>query len=114
MTPEFKAKWIQALRDGKYQQTRGVLKDSSGGMCCLGVAADLVDSSGWTDQIMEGSQGHYGFGWRVDGPTLCEAVAHAIGIPTEEARELALRNDGGGKYSPHSFADIADLIEERL
>lgn len=33
-------KWINALRSGKYKQTKGALQDSAG-YCCLGVACDL-------------------------------------------------------------------------
>ena len=34
-------KWIQALRSGKYNQTRYILHDSQG-YCCLGVACDIL------------------------------------------------------------------------
>ena len=38
--------WLVALRSGDYEQTRGALR-WSGGFCCIGVAADLVDPDGW-------------------------------------------------------------------
>lgn len=37
MDAELKAKWVAALRSGKYQPTRRRLKDEEGGYCCLGV-----------------------------------------------------------------------------
>jgi len=33
-------KWVKVLRNGRYKQTQGVLKDNVG-YCCLGVACDL-------------------------------------------------------------------------
>lgn len=33
-------KWVQALRSGKYSQTKKVLNDQNG-FCCLGVACDI-------------------------------------------------------------------------
>ena len=35
------AKWLEALRSGKYKQTTGRLQDSKG-FCCLGVACDVL------------------------------------------------------------------------
>ena len=36
-----RAKWVEALRSGKYQQGRGRLKNEKDQFCCLGVATDL-------------------------------------------------------------------------
>jgi hypothetical protein len=41
MNPEVKAKWIAALRSGKYRQVKETLKKRNGGMCCLGVLCDV-------------------------------------------------------------------------
>jgi hypothetical protein len=35
-----KAKWLKALRSGKYNQTKGQLKDETG-YCCLGVLCEV-------------------------------------------------------------------------
>lgn len=40
MNPEVKRRWIEALRSGKYQQSRKYLHDENG-FCCLGVLCDL-------------------------------------------------------------------------
>jgi hypothetical protein len=40
MNPEIKQKWIDALRSGKYNQTKSNLK-SKNGFCSLGVLVDL-------------------------------------------------------------------------
>lgn len=39
LPPRFKAKWLSALRSGKYEQSFGHLYDNNGKYCCLGVAA---------------------------------------------------------------------------
>lgn len=44
MDEKFKAKWVRALRSGKFKQTRGKLINiKTGGMCCIGVGAFLKD-----------------------------------------------------------------------
>jgi hypothetical protein len=110
MTPEFKQKWIEALRSGKYQQAREVLKDGQGGMCCLGVAADLIDSSKWSVERDRGG----GFGWGVCRSDQLAEIAEAIGIALCDAKNLASRNDGTDEYRRHSFEEIARLIEQRI
>src|SRR5687768_3068313 len=37
MTKKQRDKWVKALRSGEYGQTKGVLTDGIGGLCCLGV-----------------------------------------------------------------------------
>lgn len=49
-------RWVEALRSGRYKQTRSVLRNpDTGGMCCLGVVCDLVEPFGWDgiDEIGE-------------------------------------------------------------
>ena len=89
MTPESKAKWLAALRSGKYKQGKGMLK-CEGRYCCLGVAVEIGIST--PNELFP--------------ETLC----------TEEdfldeclQRKLASLNDGG-----RSFKKIADYIEEKL
>lgn len=42
MDAQLKAKWVEALRSGKYRQGRSTLKHS-GSFCCLGVLCDVAD-----------------------------------------------------------------------
>src|SRR6185503_10300407 len=53
MNPEFKAKWLEALRSGRYQQATDVLRDESNCFCCLGVLADIIDPTGWSPTVAE-------------------------------------------------------------
>lgn len=53
MDAEFKVKWLEALRSGKYTQGTGSLKywfEGTYKYCCLGVAGDLL-----CDNLPEGS-----------------------------------------------------------
>ena len=54
MNQEIKAKWIAALRSGKYKQGEGCLNDGHGGFCCLGVLCD-VQGVEWTPGIDYGT-----------------------------------------------------------
>lgn len=40
MKPEIKAKWLEALRSGNYEQGKGALRRQQS-FCCLGVLCDL-------------------------------------------------------------------------
>lgn len=41
MNKGIKAKWVAALRSGKYEQTHGALRDGDKGFCCMGVLCNL-------------------------------------------------------------------------
>jgi hypothetical protein len=117
MTPELKAKWIEALRSGKFPQATGELKKiRSGevvGFCCLGVLCELTGKDG-------PSQSNFGF--------LNDDTAKELGLPVASEEEVAKfvngarsvndlegksfqiraagRNDGGW-----TFQQLADWIE---
>jgi hypothetical protein len=114
MTPELKAKWIEALRSGEYEQGDGALF-SNGKYCCLGVLLAITKD--------DFNQRYQGF--------ISSGVAARIGIPvapqeqverftdsgcsTVEENETssfqlqaAARNDSGW-----SFREIADWIEQQ-
>jgi hypothetical protein len=46
MDPTIKAKWIDALRSGKYRQGKGALHKTDNSFCCLGVLCDLALQEG--------------------------------------------------------------------
>jgi hypothetical protein len=123
LKPEVKAKWLAALRSGKYKQGSGILAKtsvSSGktNYCCLGVLAKV---SGVTKGLNE--------------EFLTEGMSRKIGctIPKHVQQTLASLNDGedtaeddavekylasvGSKMSyskPHKFGTIANFIEKYL
>lgn len=121
MDQEIKREWVEALRSGRYQQGRNVLRsgwDADAQFCCLGVLADLYakshgvpwappeeGTSAWT--LPDGSVallGHDVTEWARlnDSPSVDD--------PAGGTMALSALNDLG----KHSFAQIADLIEEQL
>jgi hypothetical protein len=117
MNKEIKAKWLAALRSGKYKQAVGALHTDDNAFCCLGVLCDLHAQE--TGAVWDGE---YRYFKRADiPPTLvCDwagleeanPIIHRIDLPidtNEAALSVAEYNDR--KYS---FDQIADLIEQHL
>lgn len=99
--------WVEALRSGKYEQTRHTLRTADG-FCCLGVLADIAGCE-WSIDT-----GHYlADGCMRTAPNIARlfvGLADDEGnYPVDEDDEvnsLASLNDAG---TP--FAQIADIIE---
>ena len=122
LDPEFKAKWVAALRSGDYKQTTLKLHRASGGYCCLGVVGILC---GLNSELL------------LEKDAFCESEnlggllnkipKQLLGAGNVEEKDynpliekLACMNDGhheddfnptGKKYT---FLEIADWIEENL
>jgi hypothetical protein len=98
MNKEIKEKWTAALRSGEYTQTKFMLRnitDSPVSHCCLGVLAEIVEPSVFTDR--SGTYVHTD----VYGPAELEGSA---------VNTCVNMNDAQGK----TFAEIADWIDEKL
>lgn len=104
MNPEWKDKWLKALRSGEYQQGTGLLCCVINGQeyyCCLGVLAHIAGEP-------QGRLTVNGYIW--------QKLADKVGLPAnaeEEARVqgcLITMNDT--RRVP--FAEIANWIEENL
>lgn len=116
MNKEIKKRWIEALRSGEYKQGKGRLcalnEDNTYSYCCLGVLADLRLKESLDGDNKEGIM-FYTF-LPSDVVEWCKIgnVDPYINFK-EERRSLALINDGNpGLYiEPHTFNEIADLIE---
>jgi hypothetical protein len=103
MTPEFKQKWIEALRSGQYTQATQRLKNEDGGFCCLGVACHLIDPAKWSPNKDVG-----GLDWGDCKSQLADQnLADKLGLPTSLVQRLAIKNDEGT-----TFAEIADYLEQ--
>lgn len=122
MNPEWKRKWVDALRSGEYKQGREVLK-SGDEFCCLGVLADLCAREGavdghWTEGDMWKDQNVDYEECQLLPRSVQQATGIAIEAPTVESRSLrvsiTLLNDGDHIIPRHSFEEIADIIEEQL
>ena len=105
------AKWLAALRSGKYQQSTQVLRGAEG-FCCLGVLCDVIDPTRWSGQVYD--RGAIGF----PPPDILASV----GMPHQRAGNIngesiynnlttrvAHMNDRGS-----SFTEIADLLEQEF
>ena len=103
MKAEIKAKWVEALRSGKYKQAKGVLRSMTGGYCCLGVLCDVYRPSGWQ------KDGLFEFDGRVGGSMLPHTMNAPVGLSEDHEGTLVNMNDDG-----MSFPGIADWIEANV
>lgn len=91
LDPELKAKWVEALRSGKYTQGKDRLQ-RSGCYCCLGVLQVIHPIPSETDDEL-----------------LDITEATKLGLNFTAQAVLAAMNDEG-----RSFEQIADYIEDAL
>lgn len=103
MKQELKTKWLAALRSDQYTQCKGSLEksnsDGSVSHCCLGVL-NVVNGKSNEEEIYS---------------PLDYLLSSNVGIPNSTMRsKLANMNDGRQGEAPHSFAQIADYIDENL
>lgn len=144
MNPEIKEKWLEALRSGKYAQTRYRLQRTKpaihhpsglavtpepvlAGFCCLGVLADVVGCD-WEESLEPGCLGIYSKHHEDDGDDgginigdPPGEILEEAGLTFEEATHLMCMNDGtrntngqGWQVKPSTFAELADFIEEKF
>jgi hypothetical protein len=104
MDIELKNKWIGALRGGKYEQTNGTLRDSTG-FCCLGVLCDVIDSSGWVeDNYFKFPEFN-----KTQGGYFDTDICESIGLCPDVQHEAMRMNDAG-----KNFIQIATYLESEI
>lgn len=120
MPKEMKAKWLEALRSGKYPQGRDTLFDGYG-YCCLGVLQVAID--GTVEKGDDGSVLSYPtkYWCREKGVPLSHNHRVYAGAPEIlERLDPPLEIDGyltcASEHNDagHSFDKIADAIEEQI
>lgn len=131
MKPEIKALWLEALRSGEYDQTKGWLAvpkdDGAVGYCCLGVLCDIAVKQGVEVPVTKSISGKaLGYGADANNMSLPREVMDWAGLPndpvvatpdgiseahTSTTITLAELND---EHSDFTFPVLADLIEEQL
>ena len=113
MNPKLKQKWVDALRSGRFRQTHGQLKARNGACCCLGVLCQISGVQ-WVWRSDHGEPAY--FAGDENRNYLPRQLAQEIGLNRTCQTDLALMNDGDDiqDIRPHSFAEIADYIEENL
>lgn len=136
MKPEVKAAWVEALRSGEYEQGTDYLHTASGDgpdrFCCLGVLCEVAIKSGLELEVLPAEEGAFRYAgannltprevieWAgVDELALEEELTvssrpsnYDIRVSTAgsiETTSLSRLNDSG-----HTFAVLADIIEEQL
>lgn len=107
MQAELKQKWVEALRSGKYQQGKAMLRSRDGEFCCLGVLCDLVAPSAWEFSPVEGCFMVHGRSGYIPAELLL--TVGASGLDDDGQERLVDMNDNGA-----SFADIAGFIEQNI
>jgi hypothetical protein len=105
MKADLKAKWIEALRSGHYEQGQGYLRHANQ-FCCLGVLCDLNDPANWR---RSGDSYTYVVGHDVCKGLLPFDLKDKASITREHECEIAGMNDDG-----MSFIEIADWIEANI
>lgn len=116
MDKKLKAKWVKALRSGRYDQTTGSLHDDVG-YCCLGVLCTLVgakwkrDDNGDLAPFIDGKnvsrEGEFYLG---------SSLLKKVGITHDRQVNLGRMNDGSTLHAiqQRSFPEIADYIEKNI
>lgn len=109
LPPEFKAKWIAALRSGEYKQGQSSLYNPSDDTyCCMGVIGVMLG----VDKVSMSNKAYF------DSKPIDTRIEIPDGLPTifdgsdinSACHMFARMNDIEGK----SFSEIADFIEENL
>jgi len=132
MDAQLKAKWVEALRSGKFKQGEGRLHEpKEDSFCCLGVLASICGAEFGPVKVDEGDDDgptQYDYEATIDGYLISEPQSEEfkteftikLGIPDQH--ELIARNDGHRLLDPghpehlhkHTFAEIADYIEANI
>lgn len=114
MLNENAKKWVEALRSGKYKQTKHMLERPDGSCCCLGVACRVAIENGVelnAEQVLSGRDDCIAFG----GETLSlpKSVQDWLGLKDREGMlQDPLRSTLSGKNDVGAtFSEIADIIE---
>jgi hypothetical protein len=108
LSPGVKAKWIKALRSGKYSQSSGQLCDLYG-YCCLGVLAKIknkLDKNYGIDMELEFGPSKLKKHEKLSN---CSSFVPSTWIDPKAQGKLASMNDKG-----LSFKYIANWIEKYL
>jgi hypothetical protein len=108
MDQEFKKKWCEALRSGKYKQGRSYLRTKDEKFCCLGVALDVLGTD-W-DLKEPPSDSFDTACYASDGLVNILSIENLIkifGTEFGDSRVFFIMNDD----QKLPFSEIADYIE---
>ena len=109
MNAEIKQRWVDALRSGEYEQTRGTLHKGDS-YCCLGVLCLVM---GMTKVPLDANGNGYFIdsdGAEVGGFISNQEHLDTLGLEVHDIPPLYHMNDSEGR----TFNQIADYIEASL
>ena len=123
MNADIKAQWTAALRSGEYVQGQNYL-NIDGKLCCLGVLCELAVKA----EVISMDEGFGIVFYDGKNDVLPTPVREWAGLPEdgesnpnnphvsmgEDRVSLAELNDGENGYEPHTFGQIADIIDAQL
>lgn len=107
MNAEIKAKWLEALRSGKYRQGTEYLRTADDKFCCLGVLCDITNPALW-EKWTNGERHHDVYGFLSHTSMLPDKIDEQAGGIAAKAHLMGM-NDSG-----KSFSEIANYIEANL
>jgi hypothetical protein len=121
LPPDLKARWIEALRSGRYKQGTGRLRSFYDEYCCLGVLLDIIDPTRWVQEPLR-------YTWNEEGCLLPQEIqtelglAESITISKFTIKNKQIQDDEITIYSLmccndiacYNFNQIASIIEEQL
>lgn len=113
MDEDTKKKWVAALRSGKYEQGRGLLRNKEDRYCCLGVLCDVIDPTKWSPD----STG-FTHGYEESDVALPSDVVKVAGLTSNDP-EIAVEYGVTSLITLNdahhwTFEQIADIIEKQL
>jgi len=144
MNPEIKQLWLEALRSGKYEQGKSLLRPDDNSYCCLGVLCQIAEERGICKYVP--SDTHKGFtvgypdvfqdgyddGNLYEDSELPWVVKQWAGVESENPK-ITLNEKNIKEYFKgtmqdntkvslaelndnfgYTFAELADIIEEQL
>lgn len=123
LNPEFKVRWLAALRSGEYKQGKDYLRKNDS-FCCLGVACNLIDPNNWVAPPQSITTGVLAYG----APSCYSVPTNDadINVMFEDGKYYSYDNECDADYDAFDFLasmndageddfnSIADWIEKNL
>lgn len=108
MDKALKAKWLEALRSGRYKQGQFRLRSENDKFCCLGVLCDISGEGEW-EHLPDGGYS-YKRGEEAQSSVLPQFLADVVDLADGQEGKLVDMNDGHWL----NFLQISEWIEENI
>lgn len=111
MDQDFKKRWVEALRSGKYKQGEGRLRTEEDCYCCLGVGCDVLGKGEWVRHKYAEKDELWAYKSDIlETAVMPSDLKDAVGLTAADSASLIRLND----FEKRTFAEIADYIEDNL